>query len=394
MRVLVLTKIFPNRVEPHSSAFNRQQFAALSRFCDVEVLATIPWFPAASGFSRWSRAGRLGEVPSFERIDGLSVHHPRFAYLPKIGTSLAGPLYVASLAHHVLPYRGHVDLLLGSWAYPDGWAAVKLARWLGVPAVVKVHGSDINVLGRDPPARERIAWALPRADRVVAVSRPLAQRVVELGAARERVAVVENGVDRSRFFPRDAASARAELGLGSAPAVLYVGRLERDKGVLDLVRAFAHPALSRAELWLVGAGSAAEECRLLAERLGVRLSLLGERPHREIPSFLAAADLLALPSLAEGSPNVIAEALAAGRRVVATRVGGIPDLVKSELLGQLVPARDPDALGAALAAELARRVAPELVARVAAIPSWQESARRLHEVLLEASGSARRKVAA
>lgn len=394
MRVLVLTKIFPNRVEPHSSPFNRQQFTALSRWCDVDVLATIPWFPGSRGFSRWSRAGRLRGVPALERIDNLSVFHPRYAYLPKIGSAVAGPLYVASLAPHVLQFRGGADVLLGSWAYPDGYAAVVLARLLGVPAVVKVHGSDVNVLANDPAARDRLGWALAQAARVVAVSRPLAVRVAALGVDPARVTVVRNGVDPALFFPRDRRAARAKLGLGSAPAVLYVGRLDPDKGVLDLVRAFQHPSLRHTELWLVGSGPAADDCQRLAGELGVRLVLRGERPHREIPEYLAASDVLALPSVAEGSPNVVSEALASGRRVVASNVGGIPDLVTCGVLGELVPPRDPAALGQALGTAVSRPHDPEYVARVAAIPTWQESARHLYQVLLEVTGLGRREAAA
>src|SRR6476660_1817004 len=98
MRVLIMTKIFPNRLEPSSSAFNREQFAALGRLCDVEVLATIPWFPGAWAVRRWSRAGRLLDVPRDDQIAGLSVRHPRFAFVPRIGNAISGPLYAASLA--------------------------------------------------------------------------------------------------------------------------------------------------------------------------------------------------------------------------------------------------------------------------------------------------------
>src|SRR3954467_3874591 len=98
MKVLIITKIFPNSVEPLSSPFNRQQFSALSRLCEVEILGTIPWFPGASAFGRWSTAGRLSRVPAEERVDGLRVRHPRVAFLPKVGHAIAGPLYAASLA--------------------------------------------------------------------------------------------------------------------------------------------------------------------------------------------------------------------------------------------------------------------------------------------------------
>src|SRR6478752_6738519 len=174
MRVLVLTKIFPNRVEPTSSPFNRQQFGALARSCELEVLATIPWFPGASAFGRWSAAGRLAKVPKSERIGGLDVRHPRYAYVPKFAQGLSGPLYAASLVPEVLRYRGRVDIVLGSWAYPDGYAAVSVAELLGVPAVIKVHGSDLNVLAKRSGPRRRMRRAFARAARIVAVSRPLA----------------------------------------------------------------------------------------------------------------------------------------------------------------------------------------------------------------------------
>ena len=172
MRVLIVTKIFPNAAEPLSSPFNRQQFAALGKRCAVEVLATIPWFPGARAFARWSSAGRL---------DGLPVTHPRFVYLPRFLVGSQGLLYAASVAAEALRRRGRFDVLLGSWAYPDGVAAVALARLLGVPAVVKVHGSDLNVIARMPGAAANLRFALPRARRVVAVSRPLADEVAAFG---------------------------------------------------------------------------------------------------------------------------------------------------------------------------------------------------------------------
>src|ERR1700731_4621053 len=182
MRVLILTKIFPNRVQPLSSPFNRQQFAQLARLCEVHILATIPWFPCAGAFSRWSRAGRLFDVPKEENIAGINVKHPRFAFVPRFAPGLNGPLYAASLATTALGYRGKVDVVLGSWAYPDGFAAVVLAEMLGTPAAIKLHGSDMNVVAQFPGPRRGLAWALPRADRVVAVSAPLRDAAVALGA--------------------------------------------------------------------------------------------------------------------------------------------------------------------------------------------------------------------
>src|SRR5579872_4273118 len=178
LRVLIITKIFPNAKEPLSAPFNRQQFVALSQRCDVEVLATIPWFPSAGLFGRWSPAGRLTDVPARETIDGVAVAHPRFFYIPRFGRGLQGALYAASVLPAVLERRGQFDVILGSWAYPDGVAALALGRMFGVPVVVKLHGSDIDVLSTWFGPRQNMRLALPRADRVVAVSRSLADKVI------------------------------------------------------------------------------------------------------------------------------------------------------------------------------------------------------------------------
>ena len=176
LRVLAITKIFPNAAEPLSAPFNRQQFAELARLCELEVMATLPWFPGASLLSRWSSAGKLARVPRRETIAGITVTHPRTLFVPRLAHGAWGPLYAASIAPVLARYRGRIDVVLGSWAYPDGFAAVIAARILGVPCVVKLHGSDINLIAKLPGPRRLTAWALPRAARVVAVSRALAEK--------------------------------------------------------------------------------------------------------------------------------------------------------------------------------------------------------------------------
>jgi glycosyltransferase involved in cell wall biosynthesis len=381
MRVLIVTRQFPNSIDPLFSPFNRQQFAALGQRCEVSVLASIPWFPGAGLFARWSLAGRLVGVPREERIDGLPVTHPRYVYLPRIGRSTSGALYAASLAAEALRRRGRHDVLLGSWAFPDGVGAVALAKLMGVPAVVKVHGSDMNVLAKMPPVARNLRWALPRARRVVAVSRQLGDVVASFGVPRDRIDIVPNGVDAELFRPRDRAIARAELGHAGDTRrwLIYVGRLEEEKGVLDLLEAFSLLAERRSDVRLVviGDGRVRAACARAAGSLGDRVLLPGARPLEEVPLWMAASDALVLPSWAEGTPNVVLEALACGRRVVATHVGGIPDLITSPELGELVPARQPRLLADALDRALDTRYDPAAVARAGARGSWDESARRL-----------------
>lgn len=220
---------------------------------------------------------------------------------------------------------------------------------------------------------------------MVAVSRALADVVESFGVPRDRIDVVPNGVDAELFCPGDRAAARAELGhAGDARRwLLYVGRLEPAKGVLDLLEAFSLLARRRSDvrLALVGDGSARAAITRQAGSLGDRLLVAGPRPHAEVPRWMAACDALVLPSWAEGTPNVVLEALASGRRVVATAVGGTPDLVTGSALGELVPAREVGQLADALGRAADWSYRPEDVAREAGRASWDESARRLEASL-------------
>jgi glycosyltransferase involved in cell wall biosynthesis len=387
LRVLAITKIFPNAAEPLAAPFNRQQFAALRDHCELTILATIPWFPGAGLLSRWSTAGKLAKVPRRETIHGMAVAHPRTLFVPKLAMATWGPLYAASIAPAVAPYRNKIDVVLGTWAYPDGFAAVLAARMLGVPCVVKLHGSDINLIAKEPGPRKLTAWALPQAARVVAVSRALADEVVAMGVDRARVAIVMNGVDADLFKPGDRAAARAQLGLPAGPIALYVGNLKPEKGVLDLGKAW--PTVLRhvpdATLLVLGDGPLGSDLTAMTKPLGERVRLIARQPLEQVPTYLAAADILVLPSHSEGTPNVVLEALASGRRVVATAVGGVPDLITSPALGALVPPRDPDALADALMIALRQSYDANEVARLGARGGWAASASALHDVLKEAA---------
>ncbi|WP_437311408.1 glycosyltransferase family 4 protein [Sorangium sp. So ce388] len=417
LRVLWVTRIFPNRVEPLSCAFQRQQLAALSRRCEVEVLAAIPYHPGVSLLGERTRPGRLTAVPARDEIDGVPVVHPRAPYLPGAGRVLApvnAPLYLAGLLPHVPRLRGRFDVVLGAWLYPDACAAALLARMLGLPYAVKAHGTDVNVVARWRSVRPLVGSALRSAAFAIGVSRPMVEALVELGAPQERAVLVRNGVDRALFRPGDRRAARIELGLPERGRIVtFVGNVIREKGIHELLGAFE--ALGReggeggepVHLVVVGDGperGAVEEAALRRESererraMGPRegrgrILVAGARPLAEVARHLAATDLLALPSWAEGTPNVVLEALAAARPVVATRVGGIPDVVESGRTGLLVPPRDPRALGRALAEALARPWDERAFAE-AAPPSWEESAEALRRLLARAAFGDGRRAAA
>ena len=292
--------------------------------------------------------------------------------------------------------RGRFDVVLGTHLFPDAWAATVVAGLLGLPCVVKVHGTDVNVVARWPSVGPLIARTLRAARFSAGVSRPLVDALVRLGAPVDRAVLLPNGVDRALFQPRDRGEARRTLALPEGcRVILYVGALDPEKGVRELVDAFAvlrQGAPSPVHLVLVGEGPLDAEIRARAAALGAaagRVVLAGPQDLPGVARYLAAADLLALPSWAEGTPNVVLEALAAGRPVVASRVGGIPDVVIEDVTGILVAPRDPDDLAEGLRTALARRWDERAIV-ASAPPSWEESAGRLLDLLWEAARGAPR----
>jgi glycosyltransferase involved in cell wall biosynthesis len=406
LRVLVVTRLFPNSVEPFESPFARQQLAALGRRCDVLVLGVLPALPGAWLFGDRTRAGRLRRVPARETVAGVAVLHPRALYLPHVGrfpwfARVNGPLYLGGLLPYVPRLWGRFDVVLGTFLYPDGCAAAALARALGIPHVIKGHGTDVDVVARWPSVQRPIAAALRSAAWALGVSRPMVSALVALGAPPARAVLLANGVDRALFHPRDKLAARRALGLPEGDRlVVFVGSLVAAKGVLELLdawrtlRAEGGPPL---HLAMVGEGPldgaiarAAHDAERDHGAAHGRLVAPGALPLARVAEHLAAADVFTLPSHREGTPNVVLEALASGRPVVASRVGGIPDVIADGSTGLLVPARDAPALACALRAALNRAWNADALS-ASAPPSWDDSAARLHHLLaLAAAGRLRR----
>ncbi|MBX3206849.1 MAG: glycosyltransferase family 4 protein [Labilithrix sp.] len=391
MRLLAITPIFPNRLEPLYGPYNRQQFKALeAEGVEVRVLCAVPHLPGASLLGAPKRAATLAALGEGDEIDGLSTRYLRRLYVPGVGAPVAVPLYLASLAPHrdLLKWA---DVILGTWAYPDGCAAVLAARALGKPCAVKVHGSDVNVIAKRPAVRAIMRRVLPRAGALVTVSGAMGDELAAIGVPRSRIHLVANGIDAALFGAAPArADARRELGLDApGPVLLFIGRIEPQKGIAELLTAFERVHRERPDVTLVLAGDGVWRERVERARAKYhgRLHVAGARPFAEIPTWLAACDLVVLPSHNEGTPNVLLEGLACGRPAVATRVGGIPDVLADPRSGIVVEPRDANALAEGLLAALARDWS-DADARACGPWSWQESAAHLAAVLrsLHAAG--------
>jgi glycosyltransferase involved in cell wall biosynthesis len=296
------------------------------------------------------------------------------------GSPARHPKLVADAVRLALTRRP--DVVYAHFLVPAGAAAALASVAARVPLVVMAHGQDVANAERVPAVRAATRAVLARADTVICNSAHLRDR---LPPARTRAEVIDCGVDLDVFAPRDAATARADLGLAdlaglAGPVFLFAGSLIERKNVVRLRDAFA--AFGRGTLLVLGDGPLRPE---LEGRPGVRL--LGRVAHDAVPRYMAAADVLCLPSLNEPLGQVLLEAMASERSVVATRDGGPPEFVTPDA-GALVDPLDAGSIRAGLE-HAAALPSPNPAARAAAAPhDVRVQAQRVEGVLLRATSRA------
>jgi len=391
LNVLFLSASLPRSASEGVDAVLVRRASELQRHCQVVAVAPTPCAPAPLAWinPRWAAYAR---TPRWQLLEGVPVFYPRYLQFPGAWFAAPAALLMALGASRLiarLKQDGRCDIIFAQSTFPDGLAGALLGRWFRLPLACLGRGTDINVFGhRTRLGRFLTAWIVRNAVGVSVVAHDLARSLETIVAMPEPPVVLYDGIDLDQFFPRDRIPARRRLRLAeSSPTILYVGRLVEGKGLPELVEAFAdvRARLRDAALVLVGAGPLHHDLRERAQRLGVLpfVKLVGERPYREIPEWLCAADCLALPSETEGFPNIVREALACGRPVVATPVGDIPRVVSAQV-GRLVPARDAAALARALVETLTYAWNAEVIRSIVSSMTWERNADETHAFLRRA----------
>ncbi|MCC9647320.1 glycosyltransferase [Rubrivivax sp. JA1029] len=386
-RIVVLSSLFPSAVQPGAGLFVRERMFRVGRELPLAVVAPTPWFPLQSLLRRFKPGFRPG-APRHETQQGHEVWFPRFVSVPGalkgwdgLAMALAAWPRLARLKR-----EGRLDLIDAHFAYPDGYAATLLGRWLGVPVTITLRGTEQRQ-AHDPALAPKLRAALQRATQVFAVSESLRQVALGLGIAADKVQVVGNGVDLARFNPLPRAEARAALGLAAdAPVLVSVGGLCERKGFHRVIERL--PALRErfpGLVYLVVGGPSPEgdlgpqlRAQVAAAGLGDAVRFLGPLPPDALRGPLSAADVFVLATRNEGWANVFLEAMACGLPVVTTAVGGNAEVVCRAELGSVVPFGDGPALEAAVADALARDWDADTIRRYAAANTWD---RRVAELV-------------
>jgi len=396
MKILVLSHLYPSPADPTAGTFVHEQVTALTDLGhDVRVVS--PKGIAPPLVARWAR---FRDVPGTTIHDGVRVLYPRKVTLPggRLGhwNAESMRLAITGVLHRVHA-RWPFDVVHAHMLVPDGWAAMRAAAAIDVPVLATAHRADVlDVPARGGAQREQVAQAVRGLDQIVAVSNAMRHACEELATPRRPIAVVPNGADARVFFPRDRAETRRRLGLPlDERIVTFIGVLTPRKGIDTLIEAMgllARKPEGAPLLLIVGIGELRDELERRAVELGIadRVRFVGKVPHDDVPLWMAAGDVFCLPSLSEGLPTVVCEAMACGRAVVATAVDGTPEIVDDGATGLLVAPRDPEGLAGALGrilADDAQRAAfeKEALVRSQATYTWAANAEAhigLYEAIL------------
>ena len=394
LKVILLASSYPRSADDTASVFLRYLAERLyKRGLEVHVLA-----PA-------------DRESGSETEKGVAVH--RFRYFPGTWQRLAYgsgilpnlkrnpllwgqvPFFLASMTYSLLRLMREIqpDILQAHWLIPQGTIAVLVKFFRKIPVITTVHGGDVFALQGTLLGKIK-RFTLRRSDAWTSNTRASSDAVGD-GASVPRPQIIPMGVDIERF----ASGNRNRLREGLGPdenVVLFVGRLVEKKGVDDLIQAFSLLPTSmqaRTRLWIVGSGEQETALRAQGAHLGIseKITLWGKISNNELPDFYAAADLFVGPSVmatsgdTEGQGVVFLEAFAARLCVLATRIGGISEVVESGKTGLLVEPRNPEMLANGIAkllnnTNLRARLASNAFEKVVAEYDWNNIAGSFEEI--------------
>jgi glycosyltransferase involved in cell wall biosynthesis len=234
------------------------------------------------------------------------------------------------------------------------------------------------------------------ANQFVGVSEEIAAKMISLGADPARTRVIGNGVDCRKFQPQPRGEARRQLGLpDDAQIVISVGDCFENKGFHLLVEALGRLKSSHPRLHVVVVGGSprygTDYTNVIQEKIAEyglksRVHLPGRRPHEELSTWYSAADLYAILSARDGSPNVLMEALACGVPAIGTPVGGIPEILNDDRLGCVLSERSVDAAANAITTAFAREWDREGIRRILKTHDWSYTALQVADVFDQAAG--------
>ncbi len=394
MRLLVIA--------PHYNYFIKGQVEALAKYFD-EIHVFVKYNPLIGIFSKLPLGGYQRYLLSYtiDKIvnlggspDNIKVHVISIPYIipdgrnKKLGKKLAN-----KITEHIKRESIQFDLIHAHFIYHYGVAGAIIKKATGKPLIVTVHGDDAYLFPfKDKEWYNIIKNTLSAADHIITVSRKnLNILTSQLGIPTNKISIIPNGFSASLFKQINKTLARKKLNLPlDRKIILNVASLVPVKGHEYLIQAMGKIVRQRKNVLLVivGDGSLKTKLRQMVKRLGLDeyVVFAGAKPHSEVPLWMNAADLFVLPSLSEGNPTVMFEALGVGLPFVGTAVGGVPEVITSEDYGLLCPPKDPDCLAEKILIALDKEWDRKKIKKYAEQFTWGKIAKqvlKIYERVLE-----------
>jgi glycosyltransferase involved in cell wall biosynthesis len=355
--VVVFSSLFPHPGRPGGGLFIRERLFRVGKHLPITVVSPQPWFPF-QGVIRYLRPHFRPAAPAFLEQDGIAVYYPRFLSFPGLFKTWDGASMAFSCKRLLkrLQREKRLDLLDAHFAYPDGYAATRLAKQLDVPVSITLRGTETR-LAKDKKISPLQRRALTQATQIIAVADSLRRLAVAEGVPETGALTVGNGVDTERFHPLDKAEQRQSLSIpADAEVMISVGGLCARKGfhrvidcLPDLLK--THPKL---HYLIIGGpspeGDLTQQLKNQVAQLGLeqQVRFLGAWHPDDLRKALSASDIFVLATANEGWANVFLEAMACGLPVVTTDVGGNAEVVCRKEFGAIVPFGDQAALSLTL----------------------------------------------
>ena len=358
IKVLVLSHMYPNNSHPNSGIFIHNQIKhLLKEGCSVKVISPVPYAPNMLNFNAtWKK---YNEIYKQKVIDGVHVSYPRYIRFPGSwfhSLSCYTMYWGIQNVTNLIMKEFNPDILHVHTVTTDGYVGMLINEKYKLPIVCSLRGSDINTY----PYRDKLTMlltkkVLSKADQIVSVSHALKSTAETIANPLRPIRVLHNGCDLMDFSfnEEDRIAIRKDLGImNNDRVIIFVGDIKKIKGVFELINSFITLKAKYSDIHLIVLGEGPENNNIKniihLNNMNNNVHLIGTRPHHEISKWLSASDIFALPTYNEGLPNVVLEAMACGLPVVATSVGGIPEIVEDGKSGILIKKKDPVSLAKAI----------------------------------------------
>ncbi len=384
--LLVISDRYPHEKDTISSSFVKSQVDCLKKYFDhVDVIALTPFVPrllSRSSFMnhRWRRDA-LAKDYEYENV---RVFFARYFTMPfEFSRRRRGDDAFKAVRKIIKTKKIYFDLIHAHFTYPSGYVGAKLKEDYKKPMILTVHEDRDGLLNEIFSNNKNIIYTWNSADKIIRVNEKDLIEFKKLHIDDTKLMFLPNGYSQDLFLQMDSNNARIKLKLPLDRVILVnIASLEAYKGQKYIIESMKKILNTRQDimLYIIGQGSLRNSLQSLINEYGLQDNIIlagGNKPREEIPLWMNACDIFVLPSLSEGNPTVMFEALGCGKPFIGTNVGGIPEIIINDKLGILVEPKDPEGLAQVILRALEAEWDAEYILEYAKRFTWDRVTNKL-----------------